>query len=349
MPPSRLLLCPAQAAILIASQRVSLLARVLAPRKQYSMPQLSGIHHVTAIASDPQENVNFYAGLLGLRLVKRTVNFDDPQSYHLYYGDGAGNPGTLLTFFAWPSGRRGKPGLGQVTGTALAVGPGALPFWAERFQAHSVSSEAETRFGEPMLVVADPDGLRLELVETPSDIRRGWPEGHIAAEYAVKGVHSVTLPEQSVGATVALLTETLGFKAAATEGTVTRYVSGVNPATFADVIFAPNSVPGQIAVGSVHHVAWRTPNDAEQGDWLRELGALRYGVSPVMDRDYFHSIYFREPGGILFEIATDPPGFATDETLEALGHTLQLPAQYEPMRAQLESRLPPLRVPKVDR
>ncbi len=314
------------------------------------MPQVNGIHHVTAIASDPQENVNFYAGLLGLRLVKRTVNFDDPQSYHLYYGDGSGNPGTLLTFFAWPNGRRGRPGLGQVTGTALAVGPDSLEYWQERLGAHSVPFEkTETPFGETVLAFEDPDGMHLELVPAASDPRPGWPEGHIPAEHAIKGIRAVTLPERSVAATAALLTETLGFRKIAAEGTITRYASGTDPVTFADIVFAPNSVSGQIAVGNVHHVAWRTPDDAEQGYWLRELSVQRYGVSPVMDRDYFHSIYFREPGGILFEIATDPPGFAVDESLETLGHVLQLPAQYEPMRTQLEASLPPLRVPKADR
>ena len=313
------------------------------------MPHLNGIHHVTAIAGDAQENVNFYAGLLGLRLVKRTVNFDDPQSYHLYYGDGAGNPGTLLTFFAWPGARRGRPGLGQATAVSLSVGLGSLGYWSERLHAHSIPSETETRFGETVLVFADPDGMRLELVEAVSDPRRGWPEGHVPAEYAIKGIHSVTLPERSIADTTALLTGTLGFREIGTDGIVTRYASGAEPATFADVVFAPNAVSGQIAVGNIHHVAWRTPDDAEQTNWLRDLSALGYGVSPVMDRDYFHSIYFREPGGILFEIATDPPGFAVDESPEALGHVLQLPAQYEPQRAQIEAGLPPLRVPKVDR
>ena len=313
------------------------------------MPQLNGIHHVTAIAGNAQENVNFYAGLLGLRLVKRTVNFDDPQSYHLYYGDGTGSPGTLLTFFAWPNGRRGRPGLGQVTRTALAVGPDSLGYWQERLQAHGVSSETETWLGETALAFDDPDGLRIALVPAASDPRPGWPAGHVPAEHAVKGIQSAALPERSPAETAALLTETLGFKMMASEGTVTRYASGADPATFADVVFAPNSVSGQIAVGTVHHVAWRTPDDAEQGAWLRELAALRYGVSPVMDRDYFHSIYFREPGGILFEIATDPPGFMVDESPETLGHALKLPAQYAPRRAQIEAGLPPLRVPKADR
>ena len=312
------------------------------------MPLLTGIHHVTAIAGDAQKNVDFYAGLLGLRLVKRTVNFDDPQSYHLYYGDGLGNPGTLLTFFAWPNGRRGRLGLGQVTATALAVGPDSLPFWRERLAAHNVAAEiAEARFGETVLSFEDPDGMRLELVPAASDPRPGWPEGHIPAEHAVKGIHAVTLPERSTDQTVSLLTE-LGFQSAETDGTHTRYALG-EPASFADVVFAPNSVSGQIAVGNVHHVAWRTPDDAQQEQWLAALSGLGYGVSPVMDRDYFHSIYFREPGGILFEIATDPPGFAIDESPETLGHALKLPPQYEPMRAQIEAHLPPLRVPKADR
>ncbi len=314
------------------------------------MSSLSGIHHVTAIAGDAQDNVNFYAGLLGLRLVKRTVNFDDPQSYHLYYGDGLGRPGTLLTFFAWPGARRGRTGLGQVTAAALAVGADSFGYWRERLRAHSAAfEEAEAPFGEAVLALEDPDGLRLELVEAADDPRPGWRGGHIPAEYAVRGIRGVALPERSPAATVALLTETLGFRAVRAEGVVTRYASGADPATYADIVFAPNAVAGQISAGSVHHVAWRTPDDAAQADWLRELSALGYGVSPVMDREYFHSIYFREPGGVLFEIATDSPGFAADEAPDELGHSLRLPAQYEPMRAQIEAALPPLRVPKADR
>ena len=310
-------------------------------------PQLTGLHHVTAIASDPQQNVDFYAGVLGLRLVKQTVNFDDPQSYHLYYGDGSGSPGTLLTFFAWPHGRRGRPGLGQVTAASLAIGPNSLDFWRERLTERGIALTAlETRFGEAMLGFSDPDGMRLELVSTADDDRTGWTEGLVPAEHAIKGVHAVTLPERSTEQTAALLTETLGFRAIAADGTGTRYGLGDNPATFADVFFAPNLVSGQIAVGSIHHVAWRTPDDAQQEAWLEKIKRQGYGISPVMDRDYFHSVYFREPGGILFEIATDPPGFAIDESPETLGERLQMPSQYEPMRAQITAGLPPIRVPE---
>ncbi|MGI4790349.1 MAG: ring-cleaving dioxygenase [Janthinobacterium lividum] len=314
-------------------------------------PQLSGIHHVTAIASDPQKNVDFYAGLLGLRLVKQTVNFDDPQSYHLYYGDSAGNPGTLMTFFAWPKGQRGKLGLGQVTAASLSVGPNSLDFWRERLQAHGVAElGTETRFGETVLAFDDPDGMRLELVPTANDTRTGWAEGPVSAEHAIKGIHAVTLPERSLEKTVKLLTETLGFRAIQTDGDWTRYaLADGQPGTFADVQSAPDLSPGQIAVGNIHHIAWRTPDDAQQDAWLKSISEQGYGISPVMDRDYFHSIYFREPGGILFEIATDPPGFAIDESPETLGETLQLPSQYEPMRDQIVAQLPPIHLPNMNR
>ncbi len=314
-------------------------------------PQLTGLHHVTAIASDPQQNVDFYAGVLGLRLVKQTVNFDDPQSYHLYYGDGVGSPGTLLTFFAWPHGQRGRAGLGQVTAASLAIGPHSLDFWRERLASRGVALLGpETRFGDLVLGFQDPDGMRLELVPTAEDARPGWAEGPVPAEHAIKGVHAVTLPERNTEQTAALLKEALGFRLVATEeagsSVAMRYVLGENPAAFADVLFAPNLASGQIAVGTIHHVAWRTPDDAQQGAWLQDLSRRGYGVSSVMDRDYFHSIYFREPGGILFEIATDSPGFAVDESLESLGESLQLPSQYAPMRAQIMALLPPIRVPE---
>ena len=309
-------------------------------------PQLSGLHHVTAIAGDAQANLNFYAGVLGLRLVKRTVNFDDPGSYHLYYGDAQGSPGTLLTFFAWPGARRGRTGLGQATAVALSVGPDSLPFWQERLTAHGIPiGEVESRLGETVLPLFDPDGLRLELVPTPSDPRPGFPEGPVPAAHAVRGLHAVSLPERSPAQTARLLTDTLGFRAVETDGGGwTRYALGEG-GTFADVQAAPDLAPGQIAVGSIHHVAWRTPDDPQQSAWLQTLTGLGLGVSPVMDREYFQSIYFREPGGILFEIATDPPGFTVDETADTLGQHLKLPPQYEVRRAQIEAHLPPLRLP----
>ncbi len=309
---------------------------------------LTGLHHVTAIAGDPQANVDFYTGILGLRLVKKTVNFDDPGSYHFYYGDAMGSPGTLMTFFAWPDGRRGRVGLGQVTAAALSVGPDALDFWAERLHGHGVAvEEPVTRFGETVLPFTDPDGMRLELVGTPNDTRTGWADGPIPAAVAIHGLHAVTLPERDTRATITLLTETLGFRRIAAEGEWTRLALGGGGAgTYADLHTTPDALPGQVAVGNIHHVAWATPDDAQEQAWLRQLGALGVGVSSVMDRDYFHSIYFPEPGGVLFEIATGNPGFATDEAPEALGTSLCLPAKLEPMRARIEARLPPVSVPK---
>ena len=207
-------------------------------------------------------------------------------------------------------------------------------------------NEPETRFGETVLAFHDPDGMRLELVPTAEDARTGWTSGPIPIEHAIKGVHAVTLPERSLEKTVKLLTETLGFRSIQTDGDWTRYaLAGGQPGTFADVQSAPDLAPGQIAVGNIHHIAWRTPDDAQQAGWLKSIAEQGYGISPVMDRDYFHSIYFREPGGILFEIATDPPGFAIDEAPETLGEALQLPSQYEPMRAQIMAQLPPIHVP----
>jgi len=309
---------------------------------------LTGLHHVTAIAGDAQQNVDFYSGVLGLRLVKQTVNFDDPNSYHLYYGDGFGTPGTLLTFFAWPGARRGRPGLGQVTEVGLSVSPEALEFWRLRLKRFEVpTEETETRFGETILPFQDPDGMRLVLVAAPTDLRSGWIDGPISAENAIRGLHSVTLPERSAQRTAQLLTQTLGFELIQADGDWTRYgLKDGEPGTYADIQSTSEITSGQIAVGSIHHVAWRTPDDTQQEGWLREISDLGYGISPVMDREYFHSIYFREPGGVLFEIATDPPGFTVDEPLQSLGEKLQLPPQYEPMRAQVESNLTPLHIPR---
>lgn len=309
-------------------------------------PALSGLHHVTAIAAGPQANVDFYVGLLGLRLVKKTVNFDDPNSYHLYYGDGVGSPGTLLTFFAWPGGRRGRPGLGQPAACALSVPVGSLDFWRARLAGAGVSTaEPETRLGETVLPFFDPDGMRLELVEAAPDGRAGWPGGPVPVEAAVRGLHSVTLPERSPERTAGLLAA-LGFHAVTADGAWTRYALGDGAAgASADVQTAPALAPAQAGVGSIHHVAWRTPDAAAQRAWLSRLSGLGHAVSPVMEREYFESIYFKEPGGILFEIATDAPGFLINETPETLGTTLQLPPQYEPLRARLERSLPPIVLP----
>jgi catechol 2,3-dioxygenase-like lactoylglutathione lyase family enzyme len=310
--------------------------------------QILGIHHITAIAGEPQENLDFYAGLLGLRLVKLTINFDDPGTYHLYYGDGIGHPGTIMTFFPWPKAPKGRKGTGQVTATSFAVPQGAIRYWTERLGeqriAHSGPSE---RFGEQVLSFADPDGLGIELVAAANILRdRAYAQGPVPAEYAIHGFHSATLTEAGYQRTAALLTETMGFRLVQQEGNRFRYAAhSGDPGAIADVVCAPEERPGRVAVGTVHHIAWRTADDQQQDSWQQELARLGYDVTPIIDRKYFHSIYYREPGGILFEIATDPPGFAVDEAPEELGSRLQLPPWLEPSREELVAILPPLRLP----
>jgi glyoxalase family protein len=305
-----------------------------------------GIHHITAIAGDPQRNIDFYTGLLGLRLVKVTVNFDDPGSYHFYYGDGQGNPGTILTFFAWPGAWQGRRGNGQVTATSFAAPQGSLAFWRERLSANGISFDGPIeRFGENVISFADEDGLRLELIETAAtDPARAWTGSGVPAEFAIRGFHSATLSETGYQRTAALLTEQMGFRLMGQEQNRFRYeVAGGGAGKIADVVCAPDGHEGRVAAGTVHHIAWRTADDTQQREWLAEVSRLGYNVSPVMDRVYFHSIYFREPGGILFEIATDSPGFAVDESLERLGSGLALPPWLEPQRGRIEAALQPIK------
>lgn len=310
------------------------------------MRTILGIHHITAIADDPQRNVDFYTGVLGLRLVKITVNFDDPGSYHFYYGDGHGHPGTIMTFFAWPGARRGRVGNSQVTATSFAIPAGSAQFWMDRFAAGAVDFEnTEERFGQTVIPFADPDGLRLELIETPGiDPSHRWMEGGVPAEVAIAGFHSATLSETGYERTARLLTENMGFRLVNQDRNRFRYEVGSGGASkIVDLTCVPAAVEGRVAVGTVHHIAWRTPDDAQQLDWLGELSRLDYNVTPVIDRMYFHSIYYREPGGVLFEIATDPPGFSIDEPLEKLGTALKLPPWLEPHRNRIEAALAPIR------
>ena len=297
------------------------------------------------MASDPQANYDFYAGLLGLRLVKRTINYDDPGTYHLYYGDRLGRPGTILTFFPWPGAARGRVGAGQQTATALSVPPGALPFWQARLTAGSVPVETgETRFGSPVLAFADPDGLPLELVtEAGDDPRPGWPDGPMPAEYAIRGVGSVTLTSARGDVSGAFLSDLLGFAQVAEDGARVRYALGGGlPGQRVDVVHASDAPVGIPGAGTVHHMAYATPDDDHQELWLAAVRGADVAVSPVRDRQYFHSIYFHEPGRVLFEIATEPPGFATDEDAAHLGERLCLPVWLEARRAQIEAHLPPL-------
>ena len=316
------------------------------------MPALPcpGLHHVTAICGDAQANADFYVGTLGLRLVKRTVNFDDPGSYHLYYGDHSGRPGSLLTFFAWPGARRGRPGAGQVAAVTLAVPADSLGFWGERLTARGVAVHpTAARFGEPILAFTDPDGMPVELAGVAA-VDPGFAPAKAAGvpvEHGIRGVRAVTLSERDTGPTTALLTARLGYRSAGEDNGRTRLQPADETAVTSavDLLVAPDAAVGNVAVGSVHHVAFRARDDAEQSLWQRELGDLGLGVSPVMDRTYFHSIYFREPGGVLFEIATDGPGFTDDEPLADLGHALKLPPGLETHRGAVERALPPLTLP----
>lgn len=307
--------------------------------------QILGIHHITAIADDPQTNIDFYTGVLGLRLVKVTVNFDDPGNYHLYYGDGHGSPGTILTFFAWPGARAGRHGNSQVTAASFAIPKGAAKYWTERFAAAEIEFERPPdRFRESVIQFKDKDGMRLELIETAGiDSSHMWTGSAVAPEARIAGFHSATLSETGYERTADLLTKTMGFRLVGQEQNRFRYeVAGGGASKTVDLICAPGGVEGRVAVGTVHHIAWRTADDAQQAEWLGELSRLGYNLSPVMDRIYFHSIYYREPGGILFEIATDQPGFAVDEAPESLGNGLKLPPWLESHRPRIETALPPI-------
>lgn len=310
---------------------------------------LEGIHHVTAIARDPQANVDFYTQVLGLRLVKKTVNYDDPGTYHLYYGDGQGRPGTIITFFPWPMARRGSRGAGQATVTSFSVPDGSLGWWTERLSALQVPFEApRSRFEEEVLTLLDPDGLQLELVARADDLREPWTGGPVPADKAVRGFDGVTLTEWNPEVTAGLLTGFLGFRAGGEAGDRLRFEVGAGgPGTRVDVLAQPDAPRGHVAAGTVHHIAFRTPDDEQQRAWHAALEELGAHVSPIMDRQYFHSIYFREPGGVLFEIATDPPGFTADETVAELGSGLRLPRWLEADRERIEEALPPVAVREI--
>ena len=309
-----------------------------------------GIHHVTAITGDPQQNVDFYAGLLGLRLIKVTVNFDMPETYHLYYGDAFGSPGTILTFFSWLGARRGRIGAGQVTTTSFSVPADSLGYWTERLTSRGVAfAGPTTRFSEELVELTDPDGLRLELIAAPTSAAAApgsWDGATVPAERAIRGFHSVTILASRFDPTLALLEGPLGFAPVVEHGNRARFAAGpAGPGQYVDVVRASGEPPGHVSVGTVHHIAWRTPTDEQELSWRERLSEVGFEVTPVRDRQYFHSIYFVEPSGVLFEIATDPPGFATDETIDQLGSSLKLPPWLEPRRAELEAILPPIQRP----
>jgi len=309
-----------------------------------------GLHHVTAIAGDPQRNVEFYTRVLGLRLVKRTVNFDAPDTYHLYYGDGHGHPATLLTFFPWPGVPRGRQGTGMTTSTAFSIPAESLGWWYTRLAGMGVGTDApRARDGEELLTLRDPDGLVIELVAAPGDARSGWDgAAWVPAEHAVRGLHAVTLSEAVPEPTQRLLTELLGMSLEAESTERTRFTMGrpgdEGAGTVIDVAAARGG-RGLQAGGTVHHIAMRVPDRPTQQLWRAQLLEAGLGVTEIRDRCYFTSIYFREPGGVLLEIATDSPGFTVDEPLLELGRSLRLPPWLEPDRAQIEAALPPLTTP----
>lgn len=305
-----------------------------------------GIHHVTAIASDPQSNVDFYTKVLGLRLVKQTVNFDAPHVWHLYYGDEKGSPASILTFFPWPGVIKGREGAGLTTATAFSVPPESIGFWHERSKALGLSVEAPVVRGDSeVLTLFDNDGMRLELVASPGDIRSGWDGvSDIPQAHAVRGLHEVTLSERNLDPTANMLTGFLGMELASESAGAASFSMGEGGAGASVQVVGGVTDRGLQAGGTVHHVAFRAPNLETMEGWRQELIGRGVSVTEVMDREYFKSIYFREPGGVLFEIATDEPGFDIDEPLLELGRKLKLPPWLEPSREQIQQSLPRIEV-----
>ncbi|WP_085993563.1 ring-cleaving dioxygenase [Oceanobacillus senegalensis] len=307
------------------------------------MKKTAGIHHISAIVGHPQENVDFYASVLGLRLIKKTINFDDPETYHLYFGDDMGNPGTIITFFPWAGGQKGRIGDGQVGVTSYAVPKGSLGFWENRLKKYEIVYTKESRFGETYLQFDDAHGLHLELVEREEGKQNPWTFSDITPELAIKGFAGAVLYSSKPEETTQLLEEKMGLEKVATEGDFTRFRSYGEIGNIIDVKITPG-IRGLMGVGTVHHIAWRAKDDADQLEWQSYLRENNYGVTPVKDRNYFNAIYFREHGEILFEIATDPPGFSIDEPYEKLGQELKLPKQYEKFRTYLENSLFPIEI-----
>jgi len=309
--------------------------------------RISGIHHVTCITGDVQKCVDFYVSVLGLRFVKKSINQDLPDTYHIYFGDYVGSPGTAMTFFGWPTWPAQRVGSGQVTTVSFAVPERSLDHWTKRFSSLHQEATRGTRFGAGVLTLRDPDGIEVEIVGDASD--GGWIEwkdGPVPVEHAIRGFHSVTMTVAEAEKTFELLGRTMSFKEQTKDGSRTRFETGDGgPDSILDVVEAPEGPAGEESIGTVHHVAWRARDDAEQKAWRESLIDAGRNVTPVIDRWYFKSIYFREPGGVLFEIATDSPGFTVDEKPEQLGSRLSLPPWFQVRRDRLEETLTPFVVP----
>ena len=306
--------------------------------------QVMGLHHITAIASQAKTNLDFYTQVLGLRLVKKTVNFDDPGTYHFYYGNESGAPGTILTFFPWEGIGAGRNGTGLATHIGYSVPKGALSFWKQRLTQFNIPYEEAEKFGEPMLSFKDPDGLQLQFIEgTAPDPRTPWVVDGITKDQALKGFHHVTLTLDQAAPTARILTDILGYQQLKSEGQTIRFKNqNIDTANILDIIEDPKGKPGYNAAGTNHHIAFRVKNDDILMDYREKVLAAGLQITPKIDRDYFFSLYFREPGGVLFELATDNPGFTRDEPLQSLGSALKLPKQYEGFREKIAATLPKL-------
>ncbi len=312
------------------------------------MTPLIGIHHITALASDPQKNIDFYVGFLGLRLVKKTVNFDAPDVYHFYYGDETGRPGTVLTFFPFPHATKGKRGAGETTAVSFSILPESMEYWVDRLAQHAIHFDGpKRRFNEDVLAFEDPDGMMIELVSNPAAASFPiWNGSAVDPHHAPRAFYGATFAEAQHERTAKLLTETMGFRFEKQEGDRYRYLIGSDGAEAKiDILSRPNAHPGSQSAGSVHHIAWRVATDEGQLEWQKILSGAGMYVTTVQDRQYFHSIYFREPGGVLFEIATDGPGMLIDEELSDLGTQLKLPPWFEPRRERIEQQLIPVKLP----
>jgi catechol 2,3-dioxygenase-like lactoylglutathione lyase family enzyme len=306
---------------------------------------LLGIHHITALASDPQRNIDFYVRVLGLRLVKRTVNFDAPDVYHFYYGDGSGAPGTVLTFFPFTDAGRGRRGFGEAGAISFDMPHGSRDYWIHRLSRHGITLHGpDRRFGQEVLSFEDPDGLSIDFTFSGhKPAGQSWTDSPVPAEYRIKGLAGATLIYRDSGETATMLRSLLGFHPAGSEGDRERYHVGAdeNLVTI-DLMHTPNSPPARPGAGSIHHIAWRVPGIDDQRAWHARIEDSGHSVTGIVDRQYFSSIYFHEPGGVLFEIATDVPGFTVDEPMGTLGTMLKLPPWLEQHRGELERVLPPI-------
>jgi glyoxalase family protein len=302
-----------------------------------------GLHHITAIAGNARRNLEFYTKVLGLRLVKKTVNFDDPGTYHFYFGDEQGTPGSILTFFPWEGIKQGHTGTGMATEIGYSVPSGSVDFWLEHLQRYKVKhDEQNEKFGEKYISFRDPDGLKINLIVPENDdSRKPWVTNEIDKDVATRGFHSVTLMLKNVTPTAKILTDIFGYKLLKQDGMNYRFsTDAIENASIVDIIEAPGVAAGVVAGGTNHHVAFRVKDDTILMDYREKIESIGLNITPKIDRDYFFSLYFREPGGILFELATDNPGFTKDESLSELGTHLKLPRQYEPSRSEIEKVLP---------